>query len=216
MFRWPMVATERNLTMSEIETVVATTESPKATRKPTKAKPQVSTNGHATTGLDPRLKMGQVIRREYKGKTHEVKVTKDGFLCKGKVHTSLSKLAKEITGATAINGFAFFKVDGKAPTTRIRKDGLRTGQLRLLKVLVKMNAPISRNVLSEKAGYANPGIIGPVLGVADPILRKKETYPSLLTLDFVKQSQLGGPGEEINELVYRITGKGKQALAKAE
>ncbi len=50
---------------------------------------------------------GTVITRKYKGVTHEVKVLEKGVEYKGKYFTSMSKLARELTG-TSWNGYLFF------------------------------------------------------------------------------------------------------------
>lgn len=75
-------------------------------------------------GLDPRIgklldgilsgsdkgrhvKVGSIIVREYEGVVHEVMVVPGGFCWQGQVHTSLSTIAKRITGTTW-NGPRFF------------------------------------------------------------------------------------------------------------
>jgi hypothetical protein len=58
---------------------------------------------------DPRLPPeGTVLRRVYRGETHEVRVRFEDFEYRGKLYASLSSLAREITG-TSWNGFTFFK-----------------------------------------------------------------------------------------------------------
>lgn len=65
------------------------------------------------TPRDQRLPApGTLLRREFRGFTHEVEVLQDGFAYRGRHYMSLSTLAKEITG-TAWNGFTFFGL-GKA------------------------------------------------------------------------------------------------------
>jgi hypothetical protein len=62
---------------------------------------------------DPRLPApGTVLTRAYKGKTLEVMVLSGGFEFKGERYSSLSALAKTITGSH-LNGFAFFGLTGK-------------------------------------------------------------------------------------------------------
>jgi len=57
---------------------------------------------------DPRLpEVGTVLKREFRGCTHEVEVLDQGFRYLGRNFNSLSTIAKEITG-TAWNGFGFF------------------------------------------------------------------------------------------------------------
>jgi hypothetical protein len=68
---------------------------------------------HATvtrliSGHDPRVPMpGTVIIREYRGRTILVRVLPTGFEWDGRRFTSLSALARDITG-TKWNGLAFF------------------------------------------------------------------------------------------------------------
>jgi hypothetical protein len=57
------------------------------------------------------LKVGSVIVREYQGMIHEVLIVPDGFCWQGKVHTSLSTIARKITG-TSWNGPRFFGLRG--------------------------------------------------------------------------------------------------------
>jgi hypothetical protein len=57
---------------------------------------------------DPRLPPpGSLLTRSYKGQAVEVKVLTQGFQYQGRVFSSLSALAKEITG-THCSGFRFF------------------------------------------------------------------------------------------------------------
>ncbi|KQU50168.1 hypothetical protein ASG72_19510 [Bosea sp. Leaf344] len=64
-----------------------------------------------------RIKTGSVLVREYEGMTHEVGILPEGFLWNGETHSSLSLIAKRITG-TSWNGPRFF--------------GLRQGQIQRL------------------------------------------------------------------------------------
>ena len=50
---------------------------------------------------------GTVLTREWKGRTHTVQVTADGFIYNGKRYKGLSKIAREITG-TRWSGPLFF------------------------------------------------------------------------------------------------------------
>jgi hypothetical protein len=66
---------------------------------------------------DPRLPpVGDVLTKVYQGRVYEVKVTMDGFIYAGKRYTSLSTIAKLITGTTW-NGRLFFGL-----TTRKKKE----------------------------------------------------------------------------------------------
>ena len=55
----------------------------------------------------PLPRAGTILVREWRGITHHVTVTDNGFLWKGKPHRSLSHIARAITGA-AWNGPRFF------------------------------------------------------------------------------------------------------------
>jgi len=58
--------------------------------------------------LDARLPVpGSVLRKEHGGEVHEVTVLRDGFEYRGASFKSLSRVAREITGA-AWNGFLWF------------------------------------------------------------------------------------------------------------
>jgi hypothetical protein len=57
--------------------------------------------------LEPRIKPGTKLIRTWKKVTHEVLATEDGFVWKGQSYTSLSTIAKTITG-TSWNGWRFF------------------------------------------------------------------------------------------------------------
>ena len=55
---------------------------------------------------------GSILTRRYKGQTLQVKVLPQGFEYEGRVHKSLSAVAKAITGSHC-NGYLFFRLDGK-------------------------------------------------------------------------------------------------------
>ena len=74
----------------------------KATSKPTGKK------GRATE-----LAAGAVLERVFKGATHTVQATADGYLYKGKPYASLTAVALAITGYKAISGPRFFGTDAK-------------------------------------------------------------------------------------------------------
>ncbi|MGB9367326.1 MAG: DUF2924 domain-containing protein [Xanthobacteraceae bacterium] len=67
--------------------------------------------------LEPRIKPGTKLIRTWKKETHEVTALEDGFAWKGQHYTSLSTIAKTITG-TSWNGWKFFGLKGP-----VRKDG---------------------------------------------------------------------------------------------
>ena len=55
----------------------------------------------------PQLRLGMRLVREFKDELHEVTVLKEGFAYRGQSYTSLSKIARLITG-TQWSGPAFF------------------------------------------------------------------------------------------------------------
>ena len=54
-----------------------------------------------------RIKLGAILVREWKGKSHRIMVLEDGFAFEGKPYDSLSEIARRITG-TRWNGPRFF------------------------------------------------------------------------------------------------------------
>lgn len=64
-------------------------------------------SGKAPTEAAFRIKPGTRLIREWHGEIHEVVVLEEGFVFRGRVHRSLSAIAREITG-TSWNGHAFF------------------------------------------------------------------------------------------------------------
>lgn len=76
-------------------------------------------NRRTTLGGDADRRLprpGTTIRRKYKGKLIEVLVVPAGFEFEGELYTSLSAIAKPITGGHC-NGLAFFKLPRKGSTT---------------------------------------------------------------------------------------------------
>lgn len=70
---------------------------------------------------DGRLPMpGAVITRQYKGETIEVRVLPHGFEYEGQVYSTLSAVARKVTG-THWNGYHFFRL-GKKGTVNGRKE----------------------------------------------------------------------------------------------
>jgi hypothetical protein len=59
------------------------------------------------------LKPGTMLMRVWEGKTENVMVTRDGYVWAGERYTSLSAIAKAITG-TSWNGWTFFGVKRKS------------------------------------------------------------------------------------------------------
>jgi Protein of unknown function (DUF2924) len=59
-----------------------------------------------------RLAPGTILRRPYKGETLQVKVLADGFEFEGTTYSSLSAVAKAITGSHT-SGFLFFRLNAQ-------------------------------------------------------------------------------------------------------
>jgi len=59
----------------------------------------LQSNGSIEPDDGPNLRPGARLVREWRGRTHTVQVTEDGFEYDGKPYSSLSKIAHAITGA---------------------------------------------------------------------------------------------------------------------
>jgi hypothetical protein len=60
---------------------------------------ELKTSGSITSDPCPRVRPGARLVREWRGRTHTVAVTEDGFEYAGKPYSSLSKIAQTITAA---------------------------------------------------------------------------------------------------------------------
>jgi hypothetical protein len=60
---------------------------------------ELETNGSIVSDPGPRIRPGARLVREWRGRTHTVAVTEEGFEYAGKSYSSLSKIAQAITGA---------------------------------------------------------------------------------------------------------------------
>ncbi len=70
------------------------------------------------TARDPRLPVvGATLTKTYKGTEHQVLMLDDAFEYQGARYTSLSKIAKVITGTTW-NGFLFFGLTQRKPASK--------------------------------------------------------------------------------------------------
>jgi hypothetical protein len=67
------------------------------------------------------VKIGSVIVREHQGQVHEVLIVPGGFCWQGKTYSSLSTIAKAITG-TSWNGPRFFGLRGAGAATEPGED----------------------------------------------------------------------------------------------
>ena len=79
-----------------------------AKKKTAKRKKSAGKKGRPTE-----LAPGTVIERTFKGTTHKVQVTADGYLYNRKSYASLTAVALAITGYKAISGPRFFGTDAK-------------------------------------------------------------------------------------------------------
>ena len=73
-------------------------------------------NGDRPKGLANRISKGSKLFREWHGETHEVLVLDKGFAWRGETYSSLSAIARAITGAHW-NGWAFFGVKRRPKET---------------------------------------------------------------------------------------------------
>jgi hypothetical protein len=81
--------------------------------KPADATQPATVVQHAAVATDERLPApGTAIVRQYKGRTLQVLVLRDGFEFEGQRYKSLSAVAKKITGSH-VNGYRFFGLEGK-------------------------------------------------------------------------------------------------------
>src|SRR5215510_14230537 len=86
--------------------------------------------GEKPNEFNRRLKPGTVLVREYKGERHTITVVSDGFAWQGATYSSLSVIARAITG-TAWNGPRFFglrvpgALAGEEPPTMAARPGTK-------------------------------------------------------------------------------------------
>ncbi|MBK9471841.1 MAG: DUF2924 domain-containing protein [bacterium] len=81
----------------------------KACKKTSPKKPaKTSSAGSQVAGTLRLPKIGEKLTRTYHGKECVVEIVENGFRYQGHEYTSLTALAKEITGYKAISGPAFF------------------------------------------------------------------------------------------------------------
>ena len=83
---------------------------PAVTRRALK---QVAAGEDVSVAASTKLSSGAHLVREWNGRTYQVQVTECGFEMDGKTWSSLSAIAKHITGATW-SGPRFFGINGGA------------------------------------------------------------------------------------------------------
>ena len=91
---------------------------------------EMEANGNVTIAPDLRVRSGARLLREWRGRTHTVIVTDDGFEYAGKAYASLTKIAHEITSAHW-SGPRFFGLNRKQNT-----DGSGSSDRRLVEAEV--------------------------------------------------------------------------------
>jgi hypothetical protein len=151
-----------------------------ATLNPAEMEPEAAKNEEAVNPATSQQEevvslpvVGDVLERTYKGKLIRVEVVEGGFRHEGTVYSSLSKLAKILTGYKAINGRKFFNV-GQAPNrprgtslqTKIKKidglieklrDAVKDAEAAIEKGKLELaEAEAKRAALSEQAGTESP------------------------------------------------------------
>jgi hypothetical protein len=78
------------------------------------------------------IKPGSRLVREWQGALHEVVVVNDGYLWNGIVFTSLSSIAREITG-TSLNGWTFFGISQPRRRAAVPIRAAGSAEVRLVK-----------------------------------------------------------------------------------
>jgi hypothetical protein len=87
---------------------------------------EFETDGRIAPLAGPKIKPGSRLVREWHGRTHTVCVTDDGFEFQGKTYRSLTKIARDITGAQW-SGPRFFGLTNRSPTAGATPDNLLIG-----------------------------------------------------------------------------------------
>ena len=107
------------------------------------------------TGLPRRhLKPGTVLVRDYQGERHIVTVTQDGFDWQGTTYTSLSAIARAITG-TAWSGPRFFALARPDRTSPVRRHLKKSPRLDRAGSQLA-NRPINASLLPPACVNPNP------------------------------------------------------------
>jgi len=87
---------------------------------------EFETGGSIAPPPRPKVKPGSRLVREWHGQTHTVSVTDDGFEFQGKSYWSLTKIARDITGAQW-SGPRFFGLTKRSATATATPDNRLTG-----------------------------------------------------------------------------------------
>jgi hypothetical protein len=86
---------------------------------------EFETDGRIAPPPGPKIKPGSRLVREFHGRTHTVCVTQAGFEFQGKSYRSLTKIARDITGAQW-SGPRFFGLTKRSATATATPDNLLT------------------------------------------------------------------------------------------
>jgi hypothetical protein len=87
---------------------------------------EFETDGRIARPPGPKIKPGSRLVREWHGRTHTVRVTDVGFEFRGKSYRSLTKIARDITGAQW-SGPRFFGLTKRSAAATATPDNLLTG-----------------------------------------------------------------------------------------
>jgi Protein of unknown function (DUF2924) len=88
---------------------------------------EFETGGTIAPPPGPKIKPGSRLVREWRGRTHTVCVTDDGFEFQGKAYRSLTRIARDITGAQW-SGPRFFGLTKRSATAAATFDNRLTGE----------------------------------------------------------------------------------------
>jgi len=88
---------------------------------------EFETGGKVAPPPGPKIKPGSRLVREWHGRTHTVCVIDDGFEFQGKTYRSLTRIARDITGAQW-SGPRFFGLTKRSGTAKAKPDNPLTGE----------------------------------------------------------------------------------------
>lgn len=104
--------------------------------------------------LPRRISPGGMLVREWKGVSHRVTVLEDGFAYQGKTYSSLSEIAREITG-TRWSGPKFFGLRALPPVSHGERPQAR-GRGRPAKPLAAMKTGVARRTSAAPSAEIEP------------------------------------------------------------
>jgi hypothetical protein len=122
------------------------------------------------------LQPGQVLVRDYKGAEYRVEVTDNGLMYQGKRYSSLTAVAKAITGYDSINGKAFFMMVGttKPKQPKAKKLSQREAYTNLLAAAKATLALWDKNGLGDDDEESEPvyTTLAQAIESAEEVLKK--------------------------------------------